>query len=270
MKILFCGDVAGAAGRKAVKNYLPQLKEKYHIDAIIVNAENAAHGLGLTPKTYAELLRAGADVMTMGNHTFDKMDVTEIWQKENVLVRPLNYPTDTAGKGFHIFNVGNKRLCVTQLLGKAFMNTKIPLEDPFQTIQSFIETHRDEYDLLVVDMHAETTAEKVAMGYFLDGQATLVVGTHTHIPTADAHLLQKGTAFVTDVGMCGDYTSVLGMTTETAFSHFGLGTERKRFEPATNSSTLAAVLVEVNEKTLTPTSIRPIILGDILENTIKL
>ena len=270
MKILFCGDVAGAAGRKAVKNYLPQLKDKYHIDAIIINAENAAHGLGLTPKTYAELLRAGADVMTMGNHTFDKMDVTEIWQKENVLVRPLNYPIDTAGKGFHIFNVDNKRLCVTQLLGKAFMNTKIPLDDPFQTIQSFIETHHNEYDLLIVDMHAETTAEKVAMGYFLDGQATLVVGTHTHIPTADAHLLQKGTAFITDVGMCGDYTSVLGMTTETAFSHFGLGAEKKRFEPATNSATLAAVLIEVNEKTLLPTSIRPIILGDILENTIKL
>jgi len=270
MKILFCGDVAGSAGRKAIKTYLPQLKEKYHIDVAIVNAENAAHGLGLTPKTYAELLRAGADVMTMGNHTFDKMDVTEIWQKENVLVRPLNYQDGIAGKGFHICTFNGKRICVVQLLGKAFMNSKIPLSDPFQTIQMFIDEHHTEYDLLIVDMHAETTAEKIAMGYFLDGKATLVVGTHTHIPTADAHLLPKGTAFITDTGMCGDYTSVLGMTIETAFSHFGLGTAPKRFEPSTNSSTLSAVMVEVSDKTMKPVSICPVILGDTLENTIKL
>ena len=270
MKILFCGDVSGESGRKAIKTYVPQLKQKYQIDAIIVNAENAAHGLGLTPKTYEELLRAGADAMTMGNHTFDKMDVTKIWQQENVLIRPLNYPEDTAGNGFYIFNKGEKRICVVQLLGKAFMNTKLELADPFQTIQTFIQNHQHEYDLLIVDYHAETTAEKVAMGYFLDGRATLVVGTHTHIPTADAHVLPNGTAFITDVGMCGDYTSVLGMTKETAFSHFGLGTERLRFKPATNASTLSAVSVDIDDVSLKALSIRPIILGDTLENTVKI
>ena len=270
MKILFCGDISGEAGRKAIKTYVPQLKQKYNLDAIIINAENAAHGLGLTPKTYSELLRAGIDAMTMGNHTFDKMDITEIWQKDNVLIRPLNYPEDTAGKGYHIFKKQNTRICVVQILGKAFMNSKLELADPFQTIQTFIETHKDEYDVLIVDFHAETTAEKVAMGYLLDGKATLVVGTHTHIPTVDAHVLEKGTAYITDVGMCGDYTSVLGMTKETAFSHFGLGTERMRFEPAKATCTLSAVLIEVSDTTHKATSICPIILGDTLENTIKI
>lgn len=270
MKILFCGDVSGESGRKAIKTFVPKLKEKYNTDAVIINAENAAHGLGLTPKTYAELLRTGVDVMTMGNHTFDKMDITEIWQKDSVLVRPLNYPNGTAGKSFHVFNILGKRVCVVQVLGKAFMNSKLELSDPFQSIQTFIQTEQKEYDLLIVDFHAETTAEKVAMGYFLDGKAALVVGTHTHIPTADAHVLPGGTAFITDVGMCGDYTSVLGMTKETAFSHFGLGTERMRFEPATETVTLSAVLVTIDDKTNKATDILPIILGDTLENTIKI
>lgn len=270
MKILFCGDISGESGRKAVKTYVPKLKEKYHLDAVILNAENAAHGLGLTPKTYQELLRVGVDVMTMGNHTFDKMDITQIWQNDNVLVRPLNYPSDTAGKGFHIFTIGKIQICVFQILGKAFMNCKLELTDPFQTIQTFIDEHKKEYDVLILDYHAETTAEKVAMGYFLDGKAALVVGTHTHIPTMDAHILPGGTAYMTDVGMCGDYTSVLGMTKETAFSHFGLGTERMRFEPAKETSTLSAVMVEIDNKTFKAKSIRPIILGDTLENTIKI
>ena len=270
MKILFCGDVAGQAGRNAIKTYVPKLKEKYAIDAIVINAENAAHGLGLTPKIYQELCRVGIDAMTMGNHTFDKMDITEIWQKENILVRPLNYPQDIAGTGFYIFKKAGKRICVVQLLGKTFMNSKLELADPFQTIQDFMNHHHMQYDLLLVDYHAETTAEKVAMGYFLDGKAFLVVGTHTHIPTADAHVLPNGTAFITDVGMCGDYTSVLGMTKETAFSHFGLGAERMRFEPATKTVTLSAVLVDVDNKIIKAKSIYPIILGDTLENTIKI
>ena len=270
MKILFCGDICGKAGRKAIKTYVPQLKEKYHLDAVIINAENAAHGLGLTPKIYQELSNLGIDAMTMGNHTFDKLDITQIWQNENILVRPLNYPEDTTGKGFHIFNIGKTRICVAQLLGKVFMNTKLELADPFQTIRSFIDAHHKEYDVLILDYHAETTAEKVAMSYFLDGKAALIVGTHTHIPTADAHILPNGTAFITDVGMCGDYTSVLGMTKETALSHFGLSEARLRFEPAAETATLCAVLIDVDQKSLRTTSIRTIILGDTLENTIKI
>ena len=258
----------GQAGRKAIKKYVPELRKKYALDAVIINGENAAHGLGLTPKTYKELLNASADVITMGNHTFDKMDVIKIWAEENVLVRPLNYPSDTVGKGYQIIEVAGKRLCVVQVLGRAFMNSKLELADPFQTMQNFVEEHQSEYDLLVVDYHAETTAEKVVMGYFLDGKATLVVGTHTHIPTNDAHILPKGTAYLTDVGMCGDYTSVIGMTRETAFSHFGLGTTRMRFEPATESATLSAILVET--KGNNAIKVLPIILGDTLENTDKI
>ncbi len=269
MKFLFCGDVSGQSGRKALKTYLPKLKAKFKLDFIVINGENAAHGLGLTPKIYKELCRIGGDVITMGNHTFDKMDVVQIWNEENVLVRPLNYPENAVGKGWQIIQVASKRICVVQLLGRGFMHSKLELSDPFLDIQTFIQEHQGEYDFLVVDFHAETTAEKVAMGYLLDGKATLVVGTHTHIPTNDAHILEKGTAFITDVGMCGDYTSVLGMTRESAFAHFGFG-QKMRWEPATEKSTLSAVLVETDNKTGLAKKIRPIILGDTLENTLKI
>jgi len=267
MKLLFCGDIAGSAGRKAVKKYIPELKQRLQLDVIIINGENAAHGFGLTPHTYQELIQSGADIITMGNHTFDKIDVVKIWQENNVLVRALNYPKDTAGKGYHIATIANKRIAVVQLLGRAFMHSKLELSDPFQTVHTFVQEHRDEYDILIVDFHAETTAEKIVMGYQLDGIATLVVGTHTHIPTNDAHILPGGTAYISDIGMCGDYTSVIGMTCETAFAHFGLGSGSRRLEPATATSTLCAVLVEIDEKTHLATSIRPIILGDTLENT---
>ena len=270
MKLLFCGDVAGAAGRKAIKEYVPKLKQKLGLDCVVINGENAAHGLGITPHTYQELIRAGADVVTMGNHTFDKMDVVKIWQEDNVLVRALNYPEDTAGKGYQIISIGSKRVAVAQVLGRSFMNSKIELADPFQLIQKFVAEHKKEYDVLIVDVHAETTAEKVVMGYQLDGVAALVVGTHTHIPTNDAHILPKGTAYITDVGMCGDYTSVIGMTRETAFTHFGLGVGSKRLQPATETSTLCAVFVEIDDDTNLATSIRPVILGDTLENTTDL
>jgi len=267
MKLLFCGDVAGAAGRKAVKKFIPLLRQKLGLDGVIINGENAAHGLGLTPKTYQELVQTGADVITMGNHTFDKMDVIKIWQSDNILVRALNYPDGTAGKGYHVAQIANKRVAVAQVLGRTFMNSKIEVADPFQAIQTFIQQHKSEYDILVVDFHAETTAEKVVMGYQLDGLAALVVGTHTHIPTNDAHILPGGTAYISDIGMCGDYTSVIGMTRETAFTHFGLGTGTKRLEPATATSTLCAVFVEIDDQTNLATSIRPVILGDTLENT---
>lgn len=268
MKLLFCGDVMGKMGRVAIRTHLPTIQEKYHPDAIIMNGENAAHGLGLTPKIYEELRRLGADVITMGNHTFDKPDIVKIWMEENVLIRPMNYPENTAGKGYQIIKVGKKRLCVIQVLGRGFMGSKLELSDPFECMQTFIQEHKKEYDLLMIDFHAETTAEKVAMGYLMEGQAILVAGTHTHIPTNDAHLLNGGTAYITDVGMCGDYTSVIGMTRETAFSHFGLGVERIQWEPATNSATLCSVLVEIDDKSNQATTIRPIILGDTLENSL--
>ncbi len=270
MKLLFCGDIVGKAGRTAIRTFLPKIQEKYTPDIIVMNGENAAHGLGITPKIYEELRRLGADVITMGNHTFDKPDVVKIWTEENVLVRPMNYPENTVGKGYHILNIQGKRFCIAQLLGRGFMNSKLTLSDPFTTIQDFIQNHQDEYDLLMVDFHAETTAEKVALGYLLDGQAILVAGTHTHIPTNDGHVLPNGTAYITDVGMCGDYTSVIGMTRQTAFSHFGLGTKRMRWEPATDTATFCGIIVDIDGQTQTARSVLPVILGDILENSVHL
>ena len=149
MKLLFCGDVMGKMGRLAIRTYIPKIKDKFNPDIIVMNGENAAHGLGLTPKIYEELLRSGADVITMGNHTFDKADVVKIWMEDNVLVRPLNYPENTAGKGYHILKVGTKRFCVVQLLGRGFMGSKLELSDPFLCVQNFIQEHKKEYDLLI-------------------------------------------------------------------------------------------------------------------------
>ena len=248
----------GQAGRKAIKKYVPELRKKYALDAVIINGENAAHGLGLTPKTYKELLNASADVITMGNHTFDKMDVIKIWAEENVLVRPLNYPSDTVGKGYQIIEVAGKRLCVVQVLGRAFMNSKLELADPFQTMQNFVEEHQSEYDLLVVDYHAETTAEKVVMGYFLDGKATLVVGTHTHIPTNDAHILPKGTAFISDVGMTGYADGVLGSTSETVVNKLIYGQQSKFQVPDEGRGLFSAVIIDVDDITGLAKQIFPI------------
>lgn len=267
MKILFCGDVVGKAGRKLVLSYLPKLKEQFKLDFIIVNGENAAHGFGISPKIYNSFLTAGANVITLGNHSFDKADIFPVLESENNIIRPMNYPENTIGKGFTILTTENGvKVAVLQLIGNVFMRTT---DSAFEAVQKWLQTYKKgvDYDVLVVDFHAEATAEKVALGHYLDGHASLVVGTHTHIPTADAHVLSGGTAYISDVGMCGDYDSVIGMKKETAFPRFLTEAKRSRLEPAEKNSTFCAVITDIDEKTGYAKEIFPVRLGQILENT---
>ena len=265
MKILFCGDVVGKSGRKMVLNLVPVLREKLELNAVIVNGENAAHGFGLTPRMYEEFLAHGTDVVTLGNHSFDKKEIFTILDSADSLVRPLNYPEGMAGFGYCIKHLKNgKRLAVVQLIGKLFMRQ---YNDPFETMDEWITNHKGEYDILVVDYHAEATAEKVAFGWKMNGQATLVVGTHTHIPTADAHVLDRGTAYMTDVGMCGDYASVIGQQIDCSLSRFKVGEKMKRLEPAEKEGTFCAVVVEIDDITNQAVKVFPVRIGAHLENT---
>lgn len=264
MKILFCGDVVGKSGREALARYLPVVREQYGIGPVIVNGENAAHGFGLTPKIYQSFLRTGVHAVTLGNHSFDKADINETLDAEPTLIRPMNYPENTIGKGYCVFEQGGVKIGVVQVMGRVFMR---PVDDPFQTMDTFFKTHTQgrDYDVLVVDFHAEATAEKVAMGHFLDGRATLVVGTHTHIPTADMRVLPGGTGFQTDVGMCGDYQSVIGMTVASVMPRFvGAG---GRLQPAEGTGTFCGVIADIDEQTGHCRTMTQVILGANLHNT---
>ena len=261
MRVLFAGDVVGKSGRLVVTAVLPKLKKELKPDLIILNGENAAHGFGLTPKLFQGFLKLGVDVVTLGNHSFDKTDINETLDTADNLIRPLNYPENTIGHGYCLVGKNGIRICVAQLLGKVFMR---PTDDPFTTIDSFIKAHQKEYDILIVDFHAEATAEKVGMGYYLDGRASLVLGTHTHIPTADARILPNGTGIQTDVGMCGDYNSVIGMTVASALPRFSGMTQR--LAPAEGEGTFCGTLADIDEKTGKCTVIRPIIIGPNLMN----
>lgn len=266
MKILFCGDVVGKAGRKALKKYLPEIQNKYNPDVVIANVENAAHGFGLTPKIFDEFKNMGIHVLTMGNHTFDKSEINPLLQNEETLIRPLNYPVNTIGKGFCIFQLQNgQKLGVVQLLGRVFMR---PYDDPFMAIDNFLSEYKlkKDFDALIVDFHAEATAEKKALASFLDGKVSGVFGTHTHIPTSDAFILENGTAFQTDVGMCGDYNSVIGMRVQEALARF-LGQPAKHFVPAEKNSTFCGVLITTDDQNGLSTNITSIQLGDHLKNT---
>ena len=262
MKVLFCGDVVGKSGRTILQAVLPALREQLAPDMIIVNGENAAHGFGITPKLYQSFLAQGVDVVTLGNHSFDKPDIHEALDTEQTLVRPLNYPENTIGHGFCIVEKNGVRVCVAQVLGRVFMK---PVDDPFVAMKTLIDKHRAEYDILIIDMHAEATAEKLALAYYLDGQASLVLGTHTHIPTADARILPNGTGYQSDVGMCGDYDSVIGMQVASALPRFLA--ESVRLTPAEGKGTFCGVLAEVDEKTGRCTGLTPICIGAHLHNT---
>ena len=261
MKVLFAGDVVGKSGRSVVTSVLPKLKKELKPDLIILNGENAAHGFGLTPKLFQGFLKLGVDVVTLGNHSFDKTDINETLDTAENLIRPLNYPENTIGHGYCLVEKNGIRICVAQLLGKVFMR---PTDDPFATIDSFIKVHQKEYDILIVDFHAEATAEKVGMGYYLDGRASLVLGTHTHIPTADARILPGGTGIQTDVGMCGDYNSIIGMTVESALPRFS-GVQ-KRLSPAEGAGTFCGTIADIDDKTGKCTAIRSVIIGPNLMN----
>ncbi len=268
MRILFCGDVVGKAGRTLTLKAIPALREQLAVDFVVTNGENAAHGFGLTPKLYDAFLKAGTDVITLGNHSFDKADINPVLEApDSRLIRPANYPENTIGKGWIFQTVKGVRIGVLQLLGKVFMR---PTDDPFTVATRFMNTYQKgrDYDILILDFHAEATAEKMGMGHFWDGKASLVVGTHTHIPTADAHILPGGTGYMTDVGMCGDYQSVIGMSVESALPRF-TGTQM-RLSPAENQGTFCAVVADIDDKTGACTHIFPVRIGAYLENTHKI
>lgn len=242
MRLLFIGDVVGGIGRRTLAALLPGLLEAHQPDFVVVNGENAAGGVGITEKTARELLELGADAITLGNHAYRHRNVYDFLDREDRIVRPANYPRGSPGRGHTLLEQGGVRLGVVNLSGMVFMQA---MRSPFSEVDALLAELRDETDAVLVDMHAEATSEKVAMGWHLDGRATACLGTHTHVPTADARLLPGGTAYVTDVGMTGPHGGVIGVKREQALERF-LTLTQVRFETASDDPWLNAVLVEAD------------------------
>jgi len=217
MNILIIGDIVGVAGVNKVKEVLPKFKEDNNIDFVIANGENSADGMGITSKIFKELIVAGVNVVTMGNHTWGKKDIFNIIDNKRLL-RPANYPKDVVGNGYGIYECNEKKIAVINLIGRASMN--VLSENPFVTADQIIERIKDEVDVIIIDFHAEATAEKIAMGYYLDGKVTCLFGTHTHVATADETILENGTAYITDIGMTGPKKSVIGMEIDASIKRF--------------------------------------------------
>lgn len=253
IRILFLGDIVGEPGRKAVKARLPEIKKEREIDFIIVNGENAAGGRGITPKISIELLRAGAAVITTGDHAWDQVEICEYFETEPRLLRPVNYPPGTPGFGSIVLETKKGKVGVLNVQGRAFIQP--PLENPFLAAEAEVKKMREEgADVIFVDIHAETTSEKIAMGRMLDGQVSAVVGTHTHVQTADEQVFPGGTAFLCDAGMCGPLESVLGRKIEPVVERFQTGLPQ-RFPVAKGIVGLRGAIVDVDETTGKATAI---------------
>jgi metallophosphoesterase (TIGR00282 family) len=250
MRVLFLGDVMGRAGRKAVAERLPALRIEWGLDFVVVNGENATSGVGLSGEHAKALLAAGADCVTLGDHAFDQKDMMGFIETEPRILRPLNFSKIAPGKGARLFTLPDgRKILVAQVLGQVFM--KRPFDDPFSAIEPVLRNHPlgSNAQAILVDMHCEATSEKMAMGHWCDGRASVVVGTHTHVPTADAMILTGGTAYLSDAGMCGDYNSVIGMEKDEPLRRFITGMPKERFTPATGPATLAGFFVETDDKT---------------------
>ena len=251
MKILILGDVMGYSGRKILNKRLPELIKLKNVDFVIVNGENAADdGRGLTKEIAEEFFDNGVDVITSGNHIWDKQETADYIDKENRLLRPANLAEGSPGRGHEIYfsKKNNYKVGVINLMGNVFMRKS---DDVFQTAKKICKKMilKKDVDFLIVDFHGEITSEKMALGHFFDGQATCVVGTHTHVPTADTRLLEKGTAYQTDIGMCGDYNSVIGMNKENSIKRFFKHKDAIKHFPANGDGTLSGVLIETNTET---------------------
>jgi metallophosphoesterase (TIGR00282 family) len=267
MRILFLGDVVGISGcSKLMNSLMDEIKSK-KIDFVIVNGENAAsQGVGLTKEICLDFFNCGVDVITTGNHVWDQKEIMEYIDKENRLLRPKNLFEPAPGKGFNIYNTKHDiKIGVLNLMGNVFMKK---CEDVFEASEKFMKQYKlkNDYDLLIVDFHGEITSEKNAIGHFFDGKASLVVGTHTHIPTNDARILTGGTAYQTDAGMCGDYNSVIGMNVENSINRFLKKNSIKHF-PAIREATLCGVIVDCNIETGLATNIESYVFGTQLKNT---
>lgn len=245
MNILAVGDLVGNAGIQELKKQLPKIKKEHNIDFTIVNAENSAEGMGITEKNFNDILSIGVDCITMGNHTWGKKDIFKFIDHPKLL-RPNNYPEGVCGKGYNIYKCNNKKIAVINSMGRAEIN--IGLENPFLITKKIVEQIKNNVDIIVLDFHAEATAEKIAMGYFLDGEVTAVFGTHTHVQTADDKILPKGTAYITDIGMTGPKNSALGMDLEVAIKRFTTSLP-ERYKIATGECILNAVIFGVNDDT---------------------
>lgn len=246
MRLLFVGDVLGRAGRSAVATHLPELRRRWALDCVVVNGENAAGGFGITEAICTEILEAGADCVTLGNHSFDQREALVFITRQPRLIRPMNYPKGTPGNGTALIDTpGGGRVLVANVLGRVFMDA---MDDPFAAIDAELEACPlgQVCDAIVIDMHAEATSEKQAFGHYVDGRASLVVGTHTHVPTADHQILTGGTAYMSDAGMTGDYDSVIGMDKEEPVRRMTRKVPGSRFEPATGAATLCGVAVETD------------------------
>ena len=267
MKILFCGDIVGRSGRDILISQLPLLKAELSLDFIIVNGENAAHGFGITKTICQDLFKAGVDVITTGNHIWDQKETLNYIGHEPRLLRPLNYPATAPGKGYVLAtDARGRKVLVMNAMARLFMD---PLDDPFVAVETVLKSYSlgATVQAIIMDFHGEATSEKMAMGHFLDGRASLVVGTHSHVPTADAQVLPKGTAYQTDAGMCGDYNSIIGMNKDVPLHRFTRKTPTDRMSPALGAGTLCGVFVETDDTTGLAKSVQPVRLGARLINT---
>ncbi|MGH6673140.1 MAG: TIGR00282 family metallophosphoesterase, partial [Xanthobacteraceae bacterium] len=265
MRILFVGDVVGRSGRTVVYERLPGLVRDWKLDLVVINGENAAGGFGITEAIYRELIDAGADAVTLGNHAWDQKEALVFIERAERLVRPINYPPGTPGRGAAMIETKNgQRALVINAMGRIFMD---PLDDPFAAVDRELDACAlgKGADAIIVDMHGEATSEKQSMGHFCDGRASLVVGTHTHVPTADLRILPGGTAMMSDVGMTGDYDSVIGMAKDEPLTRFLRKIPSARFEPASGAATLCAVAVETDPATGLASRVGAVRLGGVLE-----
>ena len=266
MNILILGDIVGPSGREAIVKKLPNLIKKKKLDFVIINGENAADpGVGITKKNTEEFFEAGTDVITTGNHVWDQKETMEFITSEKRLLRPENLIKGSPGVGFGIFNSkNNKKVAVINLMGNIFMKN---CEDVFEAAKKFIQMVKlkRDADFIIVDLHGEITSEKMAMGYFFDGKATMLVGTHTHVPTSDYRILEKGTAYQTDIGMCGDYNSVIGMNRDNSLKKFFKDPSARKHYPALGEATISGLLVKADDETGLAKKVEPIIVGGALE-----
>ena len=254
MKILAVGDIVGNSGINKIKSELKNIKEKYDIDFCIVNGENAAEGMGITKNNFKDIISAGADCITMGNHTWGKKEIFT-FINEDQLLRPINYSEGVCGKGYNIFKCKNKKIAVINAMGRAEIN--VQTENPFLVVRKVVDEIKNDVDIIILDFHAEATAEKQAMGYYLDGDITILFGTHTHVQTADEKILPKGTGYITDIGMTGPENSILGMDKDVALKRF-LTSLPEKYKIASGKAFLNACIFEIEDSTNKVTNIKRI------------
>lgn len=261
MRIMFLGDIVGRNARDAVQQHVPKLKADYALDAVIVNGENSAHGFGITPQICADLFKCGVDCITTGNHVWDQREIISYIDKEPRLLRPINFPDGTMGRGFYVIETAKaQKILVVNAMARLFMDA---MDDPFAAMDKLLSQYRlgQNVQAVFVDFHGEATSEKMAMGHYLDGRASFVIGTHTHIPSADTQILSKGTGYQTEAGMCGSYDSVIGMEKHIAIHRFTKKTPTDRLSPADGEVTLSGVIFETDDKTGLCTKAEPLRIG---------